>query len=153
MPVEVLGYDEAMNALTEKIGPKASKRWMRKALKAGGDIMEAAFSEATAQYERTGATHEAVAEESVRVTNQGASVKVGFSKNDPKQRWRLVHLNELGYSAHGVFGNPAKTNATRSDTGLAFYKPRGFGLLQAAYDDNREKALEAQAEVIRRALK
>lgn len=151
MGVEIIGFDEAMQALTDKFGDKAAKRLTRKALKAGGDIMEDAFKQATAQYENTGSTNQEVVQETPRITRDGASVKVGFSKTGAGQRWRLVHLNELGYSAHGVFGGPARTNASHSN-GLAFYKPRGFGLLQDAWTINRDKIMKVQQEKIREDL-
>lgn len=155
MGVDIFGVDEAMKELELKFGDKAAKRLTRKALKAGGDVMLEAFEKATAEYSdgsghSTGATNEAVVEEGVRITNQGASVKVGFSKNDPKERWRLVHLNELGYSAHGVFAG--SNNAVHGSDNTAFQKPRGFGKLQDAWDENKGKAIEIQQAKIRKDL-
>ena len=145
--VEIIGQNEIFEKLEAKFGQSAQRRIQRKALKAGADVMKEAFEGATATYMRTGATHEAVTQGSIRITRNGSSVKVGFGKHDP-ERYQLVHLNELGFSAHGVFHG--QNNA--SSGGLAFYKPRGFHKLQDAWDENKDKALQAQQAIIKAAL-
>lgn len=149
MGVEIIGEDEVLQKLEDKFSKTKANKIARSVLNKQGDEMKEAFEAATATYMDTGATFDAVTKQPARITGNGAFSKVGFGNHDP-QRWMLVHLNELGYSAHGVF-NGNNTNATHSD-GTRFYRPRGFGKLQAAYDSHKDQLLQTAQEEIKKEL-
>ena len=149
LPVEIIGEQELYKKLDEKFGNKNAKKMMRTVLKKQQEVMVPAFKAATATYMDTGNTNDAGGAGMVRITNNGISATVGFTKHDP-ERWQLVHLNELGYSPHGVFSGTA--NATHASDGTVFYRPRGFGKLQDAYDENRERLLAVAQETLKRML-
>lgn len=151
--VEVIGFDKAMEALEKKFGEKAAKRMMRYTLKEQQKVMVEAFQDATATYSNgsghsTGATHDEVIGSSIRITGNGATSEVGFNGQGSEQRWRLVHLNELGYSAHGVFAG--HNNAQRG--GLAYVRPRGFGKLEDAWKSHQDELMEMAQSEIRKEL-
>lgn len=148
MGVEIIGEQEVLNKLEEKFSTTKARKIARSVLNEQGDVMYDAFKAATATYEDTGATNDAVTKSPARITGNGAYSKVGFGSHDP-QRWMLVHLNELGYSPHGVFAGTA--NASHSD-GTVFFRPRGFGKLQAAYDTHKEQLLLTAQEEIKKEL-
>ena len=148
MGVEIIGEDEVLQKLEEKFSKTKARKIARSVLNHQGDEMKEAFEAATATYMDTGATFEAVTKQPARITANGMFSKVGFGSHDP-ERWMLVHLNELGYSPHGVFSGTA--NAKHSD-GTVFFRPRGFGKLQAAYDSHKDQLLQTAQEEIKKEL-
>lgn len=64
-------------------------------------------------FKDTGATINEVIAQNPRMDTHGVrTVKIGWSDTGAKQRWRMVHLNEYGYTRYG-----------------RRYTPRGFGVI------------------------
>ena len=130
MSVSIKGTDQILKNIESKLGKNKANRVINKALKKTGDRSVDIVRESVNYYRRTGATVEEVVRSNVK--NSASGIKeVDIGWRGDKDRWRLVHLNEFGYSPHGVFHGQA--NAERAN-GNAFYKPRGYGAVQKAAD-------------------
>ena len=124
------GFDEVIDKLTEKFSPGKLSRVENNALRVAGRRVAVELKNAVASYRDTGKTVLQVTVGTPRSRGGIRTIKIGWHAGD---RWRLVHLNELGYTRFG------KT-----------YSPRGLGKIQGAYDSSREpaKALE-RAELMK----
>lgn len=106
---KLVGMDDVLEKLEEKLGEDAVRRKTNKALRATSKEIEPDFKEVVSAYRDTGTTVDAVAVSGVSRATGVAQVKIGFGKGYPS-RWQLVHLNELGYAKKA--------------------RPRGFGLIR-----------------------
>lgn len=105
---ELRGIDDVLRNLEARLGDTNVKRATSQSLKAVANETLEEFKGALQVYKDTGATIESATVG--RVTGLAAGVpvvKIGFGEGS---RWRLVHLNEFGYSK-----NP---------------HPRGFGVIR-----------------------
>ena len=105
---ELRGFDDVLRNIEARLGDAKVKRATSHALKTVADETLEEFKGALQVYKDTGATIESAT--AGRVTGLAAGVpvvKIGFGEGS---RWRLVHLNEFGYSK-----NP---------------HPRGFGVIR-----------------------
>lgn len=115
MSVEISGTEDIIRKLEEKLGEKRTTRVVNKALREVGKQTGDILKEEVATYKDTGETYESVVVSNVRKSTEGLKeIKVGFG---PGSRWRLVHLNEFGYTRYGKF-----------------QRPRGMGKVQSAVD-------------------
>lgn len=143
--VSVRGLQETLDALEKKLGPAKVVKVSKQALKLTGKYMETEIKKAVATYRDTGATVDELIVSTPKARGGTVTVKVGWDSKGSGQRFRLVHLNEFGYTPHGIYANHA--NAVDSK-GFAFYKPGGFGKIRQAYDAARQPSLElARAEL------
>ena len=105
---ELRGIDDVLRNLEARLGDTKVKRATSQALKAVANETLEEFKGALEVFKDTGETIESAT--AGRVTGLAAGVpvvKIGFGEGS---RWRLVHLNEFGYSK-----NP---------------HPRGFGVIR-----------------------
>lgn len=105
----LIGFEEVLAKMEEKLGEAKVRRVSNKALREVAKEIEPDFKEAISSYRDTGATVESITASGVSRASGVAQVKLGFGKWDPA-RWQLAHLNELGYAK-----NPS---------------PRGFGVIR-----------------------
>lgn len=134
--VTFTGWDETIHKLEEKFSPTKVGRIENKALEAGARVFKAHIKHGVSGYMDTGATFNEVTAGKPRLRSGHRSVKIGWADNGSKQRWRLVHLNEFGYTRFG-----------------RTYSPRGLGRVQAAYDGSKGAAKQAQVAELRRLVK
>lgn len=118
--VKFTGVDEVISKLAEKLSPAKLTRAENSALRVAGRRVAVELKNAVASYKDTGKTVLQVSVGNPRSRGGVRTIKIGWHAGD---RWRLVHLNELGYTRFG------KT-----------YSPRGMGKIQGAYDSAREPA-------------
>ena len=105
---ELRGFDDVLRNIDARLGDATIKRATSRALKAVANETLEEFKGALQVFKGTGETIESATVG--RVTGLAAGVpvvKIGFGEGS---RWRLVHLNEFGYSK-----NP---------------HPRGFGVIR-----------------------
>lgn len=107
--VELVGVDEVLAKMEQRLGEAKVRRVTNKALREVGRELEPEFKQAVASYRDTGATVNAVVVSGISRTTGRAEIKIGFGKGFPS-RWQLVHLNELGYDRNR--------------------NPRGFGVIR-----------------------
>lgn len=134
--VTFTGWDETIRKLEEKASPAKAGRIENAALRAGAKVFEAHIKHAVAGYMDTGATFNEVTAGKPRLRSGHRSVKIGWRGDGSKQRWRLVHFNEFGYTRFG-----------------RTYSPRGMGKVQGAFDSSKEAAKRAQVNELKRLVK
>lgn len=104
MAVKITGVREIIKGLDDKLGVNKTNRVVNKALRKVGDETEKILREEILTYKRTGATYEDIVKSGVKISGGIKRIEVGFG--GPNQRWRLVHLNEFGYTRFGKRQNP-----------------------------------------------
>jgi len=119
--------DEVLSNLEKKLGTRAVNKVSKEALNIAGRYMAVQLKSAVSSYRDTGATVNEIVVGKSKMVGGVRKISIGWAGDGSKQRWRLVHLNEFGYTRFG-----------RS------YNPRGFGKIQQAYkqSQNPMKALE-----------
>ncbi|WP_137597136.1 hypothetical protein [Paucilactobacillus kaifaensis] len=127
MSVNIRGMDEVLANMEKKLGSRSVARYSNEALNVAGRYMAVRLKSAVSSYRDTGATVNEVTVGQARLKGGVRTIKIGWDGGGSKQRYRLVHLNEFGYTRFG-----------RS------YSPRGIGKVQNAYESSKQpmKALE-----------
>lgn len=119
MSVNVTGVEEIIKNIEAKLGKERTTRIVNKALRNSGDLVVDAVKAGVAHYADTGATVEEVVKGNVKNRSGKKTIDVGWRGD--KSRWRLVHLNEFGYTRWGKR-----------------YSPRGLGSIQKAYENSQK---------------
>lgn len=124
----VTGTDEILANIEKKMGKAKANRVINKALRTTADEIVLLTKEAVAYYRDTGATYDEVVRGNVKGASSGIkSIDVGW-KGD-MSRWRLVHLNEFGYTRFGKY-----------------VRPQGMGAVQRAADKSKTTAWKNMRE-------
>lgn len=121
MSVTITGVDQIIANLEKKLGKSRTTRVVNKALRKTGEIVKRDVEDAVSSYIDTGETHETVIVSNVK-KGPPKRVEVGWGQGS---RWRLVHLNEFGYTRYGKY-----------------IRPRGMGKLQGIVDKTESTALQ-----------
>ena len=124
--VNVTGVDEILKELEQRLSPAKVTRISNQALRVVGQYGVMKLKTAVSSYRDTGKTVNEITATKPRKSGGGRMIKIGWSGDGT--RWRLVHLNEFGYTRFG------KT-----------YSPRGFGKIQSVEDDLGKHAEEVIA--------
>lgn len=115
---------EVVKAIDKELKGYQSARIQNDAINAGAKKVAENTSKAFAKFKgtkySTGATAEEVVVQRSRKIQYGRMAKVGW--NGPKDRHRLIHLNEWGYTREG------KT-----------YRPRMMGVVQKSLDQSEKE--------------
>ena len=104
MSVNIKGLKELERNINAELTSRKSNKLMNDAVNAGGDKVVSNLKNEFSKYKgsgySTGATSDEIVRSNARMTNlNGRQLKVGW--NGPKERYRLVHLNEFGYTKKG----------------------------------------------------
>lgn len=113
MSVSVTGLDDILKNIESKLGKNRATRVINKALQETGKEVNEIVKDAVSSYIDTGETYETVITSSVK-NDPHKHIDTGWGEGS---RWRLVHLNEFGYTRFGKY-----------------VRPRGMGELQSAVD-------------------
>lgn len=119
MSVKITGVDEILKNLENKLGKSRTTRVVNKAMRTSGDLVVDVVKSGVAHYADTGATVAEVVRGNIKGGAGKKTLDVGWRGD--KSRWRLVHLNEFGYTRWGVR-----------------YSPRGLGSIQKAYESSKK---------------
>lgn len=133
MSVEIKGMDEVLAKLDQQLGTRKVNAYSKEALTIMGRYLAVQIKNAVASYRDTGATVQEIVVSTPRKKDGTLTLKLGWDGAGSKQRWRLVHLNEFGYTRSGHT-----------------YRPRGIGKIQKAYDSNKVKAKELGQNQLRK---
>ena len=133
--IDVKGLKEIEQKLNEKFSERQVATHVNNALKIAGRYATVELKRAASTYRDTGATVNEIVAGKPSAKSGVRNIKIGWSGDGSKQRWRLVHLNEFGYTRNG-----------RS------YSPRGVGKIRSAYDDMQPKLRELEAAELRKLL-
>lgn len=132
---KVTGVTEVISKLEHKFSRGRLTRIEKQALKRSGNYIKVNLRHSVAYYRDTGATMREVMYSTPRNRYGKVSLRVGWKGNGSMQRWRLVHLNEFGYTRNG-----------------RTYSPRGMGAVQRAYASTRDHAKEMIYDELKRVL-
>lgn len=133
MSVEIKGMDEVLAKLDQQLGTRKVNAYSKEALTIMGRYLAVQIKNAVASYKDTGATVQEITVSTPRKKDGTLTVKIGWDGMGSRQRWRLVHLNEFGYTRGGHT-----------------YRPRGIGKIQKAYDSNKVQAKELGQNQLRK---
>ncbi|QLL77654.1 hypothetical protein GTO87_02990 [Ligilactobacillus saerimneri] len=122
---KVTGVTEVIANLEHKFSRGKLTRIEKQALKRGGNYIKVNLRHNVVPFRDTGATMREVMYSTPRNRYGEVSLRVGWKSDGTWQRWRLIHLNEFGYTRNG------KT-----------ISPRGKGTVQRTYDSTRDHAKE-----------
>lgn len=133
MSVEIKGMDEVLAKLDQQLGTRKVNAYSKEALTIMGRFLAVQIKNAVASYRDTGATAQEIVVSTPRKKDGTLTVKIGWDGMGSRQRWRLVHLNEFGYTRSGHT-----------------YRPRGIGKIQKTYDQNKTPAQELARNQLRK---
>ncbi|WP_192944533.1 HK97-gp10 family putative phage morphogenesis protein [Ligilactobacillus agilis] len=133
MSVNITGVDEILTKMEKKFGKTKTDKAERRALKVASTTMKYALKSGVSVYRDTGKTVSEVTASRPRRKAGELSVKVGWQGSG--SRWRLIHLNEWGYTRNG------KT-----------YHPRGLGAVQKTFDSTKDEVKRLQISILKNSL-
>lgn len=135
---QLLGLEEILNTLEEKLGPDRVREVTSKALRKVAPQVEDDLREVSGTFQRTGKIVTHVVSGNVSLADYNIpKVKIGWRKGGRKDRprWNIEHLNEMGFTSKGKF-----------------VRPRGFGKLQGLIDEYESKYPELVQEELKELL-
>lgn len=135
MTVNIRGMDEVLANMEKKLGTRAVTKYSNSALNVAGRYMAVKLKAAVSSYRDTGATVNEIVAGKPKLKGGVRTIQIGWDGSGSKQRYRLVHLNEFGYTRFG-----------RS------YSPRGFGKVQNAYDSSKTAMKELERHELEKLL-
>lgn len=121
MSASVTGTEDILKNIEAKLGKTRATRVINKALRNYGKELKQDVETAVSSYIDTGETHDTVIASGIK-KGPPKEVQVGWGAGS---RWRLVHLNEFGYTRFGKYQSP-----------------RGMGKLQGVVDKTEGSAFE-----------
>ena len=108
--VEFKGVQETLSALEKKFGEKKTQILTKTAINAGAGKVEKNLQNDMIVFKDKGYTIDEVVRKNATYRNYKAEAEIGW--NGPHQRYRIIHLNEWGYTRKGKQ-----------------IRPRGFGVI------------------------
>lgn len=131
--VELTGVNETLRALEKTLGTSKVRKITREAVDKGADDVEEQMKWAMLSFKDTGATINEVVRKKAAYRNENTEAQIGW--NGPKQRYRLIHLNEWGYTRNG-----------------RQIKPRGFGVITKSLKSSEKLYINAVARELKNNL-
>ena len=128
MPMAVkIEITEVLKKIDKELDPKKATRIQNAAINKGAEKvasnLQGAFNKFKGTKQSKGFTADEVTTSKARKAAEGRRAEVGWS--GPKERYRLIHLNEWGYTRHGKR-----------------YKPRMMGTVQQTLDKSDKEYFE-----------
>lgn len=133
MSVELKGLEELQKAITDSYSGTKAKQIRKQAINAGGDRMVEQLKKNFDVFKDTGYSEEEIIRTDARTKGNVEELKIGW--NGPHGRWRLIHLNEFGYTRKGKQ-----------------YTPKGFGVIQKTVEQTKEEYLQTVEAEMRKRL-
>lgn len=103
MSVKVTGVEQMMVEIRKRVG-EVSTNQSKEALEKGGHLVYKKMQSGMAYFRDTGATLDEMQISNIQ-TSRG-DIKLFIYWQGPKGRFRLIHLNEKGYTRRGRFYSP-----------------------------------------------
>lgn len=133
MSVEIKGMDAVLAQLNRELGVTQINRITNIALKTGAVLVKERMQKAFEHFADTGASKNEIVITAPLNRHGVKQIKLGW--NGPKDRWRMIHLNENGYTKNGDR-----------------IVPRGYGVIKKTVDSSAPEFTRAVAEELRRGL-
>ncbi|WP_239255420.1 HK97 gp10 family phage protein [Listeria ilorinensis] len=99
MPVTFTGTDDIIREMEKRYSPAKVKKAARTALIEGAEVVEKAMQASFNSFADTGASRDEIVFSLPRSIGGVLRIRLGW--RGPKDRWRLIHLNENGYTRDG----------------------------------------------------
>jgi hypothetical protein len=135
MTVEIKGMDEVLSNLEKKLGTRAVNKVSKEALNIAGRYMAVQLKSAVSSYRDTGATVNEIVVGKSKLVGGIRKIGIGWDGTGTKQRYRLVHLNEFGYTRFG-----------------RHYSPGGLGKVQKAFSSAKVPIKELEKHELEKLL-
>ncbi|WP_221636340.1 hypothetical protein, partial [Listeria fleischmannii] len=119
--------------MTEQLGPAKMNQLSNRALKAGAQVVQERMEKAFESFADTGASKDEIVITVPRNIYGVKQIRLGWS--GPKDRWRMIHLNENGYMKSGEKS-----------------RPRGFGVIKKTIETSAPEFKRAIEQELRRDL-
>lgn len=130
---QITGIKELEKAINEAYSGARARRIRKDALNAGGDLVTEELKKNFESFKDTGASMDEIVRTNAKSRNDIEELAIGW--NGPRERWRLVHLNEFGYTKKGKQ-----------------YTPAGFGVISKTIQDTQEKYFSTVSERMKKSL-
>ena len=131
--VEFQGIQETLQSLERTLGEKKMRTVTRKAVNTGAEKVEKRLQTDLLVFKDKGYTIDEVVRKNATYRNQEVEAEIGW--NGPHQRYRLIHLNEWGYTQKGKQ-----------------IKPRGFGVITKSLKKSEPIYLNEVAQEVKKSL-
>lgn len=133
MSVEIKGLEELKKAIAEAYSGTKAKQIRKQAINAGGDRVVEQLKKNFDTFKAAGYSKDEIMRTDARTKGDVEGLKIGW--NGPHDRWRLIHLNEFGYTRKGKQ-----------------YTPKGFGAIQKTIEQTKEDYLKTVYDEMRKNL-
>ncbi|MDT2531799.1 hypothetical protein P7D93_18135 [Enterococcus raffinosus] len=131
--VQFQGVTETIQALEKKLGTNKTKTVTRKAINVGAEKVEKNLQTDMIVFKDKGYTIDEVVRKNATYKNYRAEAEIGW--NGPHERYRIIHLNEWGYTRDGKQ-----------------ITPRGFGVITKSLKKSEPIYLDAVATEVKKSL-
>lgn len=123
MSVKFNGFDDVIKELEKQMNPRQVSKVTNKALQVGAEVVKDGVVGEFEKFKDTGASIDEIVISKVGTHDGVKSIKLGW--NGPKERYRIIHLNEFGFDKNG-----------------RKIKPKGYGALNRAIKSSEKKYLD-----------
>lgn len=128
--VSIKGVNATLKELEERLGEKQMQKISRQAINKAGEEVKKDLKQDMKSFRDTGASVDEVVQQNATKKSTGVSGRIGW--NGPQNRYKLIHLNEWGYTRYGKQ-----------------YRPRGFGVIEKSLKGSENKYLETVESELR----
>lgn len=129
----IKGVNATLKELEKRLGEKQMQKISRQAINKAGEEVKGDLKEDMKAFRDTGASINEVVQQNATKKSTGVSGRIGW--NGPQNRYKLIHLNEWGYTRFGKQ-----------------YRPRGFGVIEKSLRGSESKYLETVESELRSQL-
>lgn len=130
---EIRGLKELEAAINEAYSGAKAKKIRKEALNAGGELVTEKLKDNFSKFKNTGYSRDEIIKTNPKSKNDVEQLQIGW--NGPHERWRLIHLNEFGYTKMGKQ-----------------YTPKGFGTIDKTVKETQNDYFNTVAEEMRNRL-
>lgn len=131
--VSIKGVNATLKELEKRLGEKQMQKISRQAINKAGEEVKKDLKQDMKSFRDTGASIDEVVQQNATKKSTGVSGRIGW--NGPQNRYKLIHLNEWGYTRFGKQ-----------------YRPRGFGVIEKSLKGSEKKYLETIESELRNNL-
>ena len=131
--VEIKGVQETLKNLEKKLGSRKIRAITKEAVDAGAKQVEKRLQKDMLVFKDKGYPIDEVVKTEAIFRNNQANAKIGW--NGPHERYRIIHLNEWGYTRNGKQ-----------------IRPRGFGVITKSLKDSEPLYFNTVAEEVKKNL-
>lgn len=129
----IKGMEAVQKAILEAYSGTKAKSIQKAALDAGGNLVVEQLKENFEAFKDTGYSRDEIVKTNPKSKNDIVQLQIGW--NGPHKRWRIIHLNEFGYTKAGKQ-----------------YTPKGFGIIEKTISESKNDYFRTVSEKMRERL-